>query len=304
MKKLLVTGATGNVGLAVLGALQKINHDLVVTAGVRDLQKDPASLTAFDALPVKFDFTDVSTYEPALTGCDLLFLLRPPAIADVSKYFEPLIKVAKKTGVAHIVFLSVQGVEGNSMIPHHKIERLIADSNIPFTFLRPAYFMQNFTTTLKAELVKNHRIYLPAGKAKFTLVDVSDVGAVAAQILVAAEKHVQQKYELTSQEQLTFYQMARKLSGRLGVPIIYKSPALLQFFITEKRGGMPGMMIFVMIMLHYFPRFQKEPGVADWVWKITGRQPKTFDEFIDDNKILLLSPSVIHERPQLAKLPA
>ncbi|MDP5140566.1 MAG: NmrA family NAD(P)-binding protein, partial [Spirosomaceae bacterium] len=91
-----------------------------------------------------------------------------------------------------------QGAEDNSVIPHHKIERLIIDSGISYTFLRPAYFMQNFTTTLRKELVENNRIFLPAGEAKFTLVDVQDVGKVAAETLLSSDKHVNIGYDLTS----------------------------------------------------------------------------------------------------------
>ena len=43
-----------------------------------------------------------------------------------------------------------------------------------------------------------------------------------------------------------------------------------------------------MIMLHYLPRFQKEPAITDWVEKITGRPPATFGQFIRDHRLLLL----------------
>lgn len=43
--------------------------------------------------------------------------------------------------------------------------------------------MQNFTTTLHTDLLNYHKIFLPAGKAKFTLIDVTDIGRVAANIL-------------------------------------------------------------------------------------------------------------------------
>jgi len=51
---------------------------------------------------------------------------------------------------------------------------------------------------------------------------------------------------------------------------------------------MPTMLIFVMIMLHYLPRFQKEPATTDWVNKIINAEPKTFDEFVLENKNLLI----------------
>ena len=74
------------------------------------------------------------------------------------------------------------------IIPHEKIEKLIAGSNIPYTFLRPACFMQNFTTTLHNDLVKHHIIFLRAGNAKFVLVDVIDIDKEATKILTETEK--------------------------------------------------------------------------------------------------------------------
>lgn len=284
MTKVLITGATGNVGTEVIKSLQNIDHQLEIYAGVRNLYEDRLKLSNYKVNFSLFDFTDVETYKTALDGCEILFLLRPPQISEVEKYFKPLVDTCKKNGVKHIVFLSVQGVEKSKMIPHHKIEKLIVDSKIPYTFLRPAYFMQNFTTTLHNDLVNKKRIYLPAGNAKFTLVDVRDIGAVSATILTNISEHINKSYELTCNVKLTFLEMARILSDILGIDIQYISPNLISFFLTKRKEKTPTMFILVMIMLHYFPRFQKEPETTNWVVKITNRQPTTFEQFINDNK--------------------
>lgn len=288
MTNVLITGATGNVGMEVVIALQKLDHHLALFAGVRDTTSDNGKLANFKIKAIKFDFTNKETFGPALKNIDILFLLRPPQISDVNKYFAPLIEIAKQSSVKHIVFLSVQGVENSKIIPHHKIEKLIVASEIPYTFLRPAYFMQNFTTTLHADLVKNNRIYLPAGKAKFTIIDVEDIGAVTAKVITEAQNHRNKSYELTNNETLTFSEMAEKISNGIGKTINFISPNLLQFFCTKKKENMPSMLILVMIMLHYFPRFQKTPQTTKWVKIITGQEPKTFDEFVTSNRQLLL----------------
>ncbi|AEI50127.1 NmrA family NAD(P)-binding protein [Runella slithyformis] len=280
MKKILITGATGNVGLEVLAALQKLPHSFEVRAGVRNPAKDAEKITGILPTLVPFDFTDPATFRPALTGCDLLFLLRPPQLSEVQKYFKPLIDTAKETGVQCIVFLSVQGVESSTLIPHHTIEKLIVESGIPYVFLRPAYFMQNFTTTLLPDLRLRKRIFLPAGHAKFTLIDVRDIGAAAALILTDSAKHLYKAYELTNNEKLTFGEMAAALSQALDVTIQYESPNLLRFFWAKRRENVPTMLILVMIMLHYLPRFQKEPAITDWVEKLTGTPPVSFAQFI------------------------
>jgi uncharacterized protein YbjT (DUF2867 family) len=144
--------------------------------------------------------------------------------------------------------------------------------------------MQNFTTTLRSDLVEHQRIYLPAGKAKFTLIDVKDLGAVAAHILAAAEQHIGQAYDITNNELLTFGDMAKTLSEGLGKNICFQSPSLLSFFITKKREGLSLGYSLVLIALHYLHRFQKPPSTTNWVKEITGNTPNTFDDFIGRHK--------------------
>ncbi|MCS4436689.1 NmrA family NAD(P)-binding protein [Aquiflexum gelatinilyticum] len=285
--KVVITGATGSVGKAVLSSLRNIDHQLDLYAGVRNVEADKISLEGLKTSLLKFDFMDFKTCEAALENCDILFLLRPPQISDTEKYFKPIIDACQDKGVKHIVFLSVQGVENSRIIPHHKIEKMIVGSKINYTFLRPAYFMQNFTTTLRKDLVTKKQIFLPAGESKFTLIDVMDIGEVAANILINIKQHINESYDLTNGEKLTFSQMAKILSNGLGTQIKFQSPNLMRFFLTKRKENMPTMFILVMIMLHYFPRFQKESETTDWVAKITGRQPRTFAQFISENRNLL-----------------
>lgn len=287
MKNILIIGATGNVGFEVIKSLQKIINTDKIIAGVRDLAKDRTKFEGQRIEMIEFDLTNPKTYHNALKNIDYLFLLRPPQLSEVGKYFEPFIQTAKECGVKYIVFLSVQGVEKSSIIPHHKIEKLIVESGISFSFLRPAYFMQNFSTTLQYDLVTKNLIFLPAGKAKFTLIDVEDIGKVAAKILTNPTEHINKSYELTCYERLTFQEMADKLSKGLGRKITYESPNLLRFYFQKRREKMAFGFIMVLIMLHYLPRFQKVPNNTDWVEKITGDKPKSFDEFVADNKVSL-----------------
>lgn len=290
-RKILVTGATGNVGVQVIRSLCTLNPQPAIAAGVRDLHIDAEKIFGCKIELIKFDFGDTTTYLSALANCDVLFLVRPPQISDTERYFRPFIACAKETGIQHIVFLSVQGVENNSIIPHHKIEKLIIESTIPYTFLRPAYFMQNFTTTLRNTLVTKRMIFLPAGNTKFTLVDVRDVGNVAAKIMVNVKQHINKVYVLTASEKLTFHQIAAQLTEVLGVNITYRSPSLINFYWTKRREKLPVAFILVMILLHYFPRFKKEPPTTTCVEELSGSPPISFRTFIEDNRALLSGPA-------------
>jgi uncharacterized protein YbjT (DUF2867 family) len=283
-QKVLITGATGNVGIALIKSLQNQAFGLTVYAGVRELQADANRLAIYPVITVGFDFLDFESVGAAFRNCDILFLLRPPQLADVDLVFRPMIRLAKEAGIQHIVFLSVQGVEKNAVIPHHKIEKLIQDSEIPYTFLRPAYFMQNFITTLQADLVQRDEIFLPAGKAKFTLVDVEDIGEVAARVIQNTESYENQALELTTNQALSFGEMAICFTEILRRKIKYISPNLITFFLRKRKEGMASPFILVMIMLHFLPRFQNTPSTTATIAKILGRAPITFAEFIQKNK--------------------
>ncbi len=285
MRTIFITGATGNIGKAVIHHLLQADEPIQIRAGVRKLEEAKSMLPASVHLtPTLFDFEKRETFETAMVGCEILFLLRPPHLADVPKYFKPIIESTKKAGIRHIIFLSVQGVEKSSIIPHHKIEKLIVESGIEYTFLRPAYFMQNFTTTLKADIIKNQVIFLPAGKAKFTLIDVEDVGKATVPIVLYPAEHVNKAYELTNDEQLSFDEMAQTISKAINKTVRFISPNLIHFFIQKRKEGVAAGFIFVMIMLHYFPRFQSTPETTDWVENLTGQRPKVFKEFVEEYK--------------------
>ena len=283
-KKILITGATGNVGFETIKSLLNMDPEFEILAGVRDVEKEKNRFLGMNVTRVSFDFEKKETFANALKGISVMFLLRPPQLADAKKYFQPLVDAAKVALVEHIVFLSVQGAGTNTIIPHYKIEQIIKQSGIPFTFLRPAYFMQNFLTTLKKDLAEKNEIYLPAGKAKFTIVDLVDVGDVGARILLVPANHKNQAYDLTNQEVLTFGEMADQLTTVLGKKITFKSPNLVSFFFRKRRDGVASMFILVLIMLHFLPRFSATPEVSNSIEGILGRASGTFKDFLKREK--------------------
>jgi len=287
MKRILVTGATGQVGSAVITALRAFDG-IVVRAAVRDVARAAAIWSGDTRVqPVAFDFLDGASQDAALAGCDSLFLLRPP---QLNGDFGDLIARAGQHGVTHIVFLSVQGAERNRFIPHHKIERRLISKGVPYTLLRPAYFMQNFTGTLHDELMRRHRIFLPAGNARFTLVDVEDIARVAARVLTQpGTQHHGQAYTLTSETPLNFHQMADRLTAGLGTPIAYVSPGPWRFYRTLRCDGREPGLILVMMLLHMLPRFTGTPPVTHTVADLTGREPIEFAQFVAAHRDELLS---------------
>jgi len=287
MKNLLITGASGNIGYEIIRGLHEIGTPHRIISAAYNISRAKEALTGFLSLEYRnLDFANPDSFRAALKDIDTVFLLRPPQLADVPKYFEPFVDTMLEQGCREIVFLSVQGVEKQKSIPHHKIEKLIMDKGLDFAFLQPSYFMQNLTTTLVHEIRRADKIFIPAGKAIFTWVDARDIGLVGAHILNDFEQYKNQPYVITGSEQLNFTEVAALLSQATGRQISYESPNLMTFFREKRKLGIPKMMVFVMIMLHLLPRLSKKTNaLTETVKKITGRPPGTLKAFMEKEKL-------------------
>ncbi|WP_052431772.1 NmrA family NAD(P)-binding protein [Flammeovirga pacifica] len=189
-----------------------------------------------------------------------------------------------KTSIKGIVFLSVQGVEKNEIIPHHKIEKLIKEKSIPFVFLRPSYFMRNLTTTLYDDIKRENKIILPAGNALFNWVDVNDIAEVASVVMINFEQYKNEALEITGKELKSFPQVVTQINNQLSIDLKFKSVNPVRYFFYKKRQGYAIPKIMVMILLHFLPRFDKIPKLSTNVEKILNRYPTDIETFINNNE--------------------
>lgn len=285
MSKILITGATGNIGVELIRFLNKIETSFRIIAGVRNIEKAKNLFKDYPSLEyVHFDFEDSKTFDTALNGIDRIFLLRPPHISDVDRYFKPLIETIKKKEINKIVFLSVQGAEKSKVIPHNKIERLINEYSLDYIFMRPAYFMQNLTTTLIEDIRSKRAIILPSGRAKFNWIDVENIGKAGAVLLNKFHDYKNQSFEITGMENESFYKVTEMINSVIKSSIRYQNVNPFRFYRIKKREGMVKGMIIVMIMLHFLPRLQKQPGISNTYEKLTGEKPTDLKSFIHREK--------------------
>ena len=274
----LVTGAPGNVGTPLVKELLRLGASVRVAAW--DVAAAQAAFgSAVEVVP--FDFADPATFG-AFDGIERMFLLRPPAIADVDGVIVPALQAAAERGVRHVVFLSIQGAERNRIVPHRKIEDRLRASGMAWTFVRAAYFMQNLSTTHSAEIRELDEIWVPAGRRSRTAhVDARDVAAVAARALVE-DGHDGKAYTPTGPSALTYDEIARILTTELGRPIRYADPGLVAFWRRVRRRGTPRAMVGVMLGIYTAARLGLAAGITDDVERITGRPPIAFSAFAHD----------------------
>lgn len=276
--RILITGAPGNVGTEVVRELQELN--ILFRVAARDAQHARKVLGSNIEI-VDFDFLNSDTYESAFKGIEHLFLVRPPTLSNVQRDIAPAIRAAVSLGVKHVVFLSIQGVEQNPIVPHYKIEQFILQTGVRYTFLRASFFMQNLTTTHVAEIRDDDEIALPVGKAKTSFIDVRDIAAVAVRALTEKE-HENKKYTLTGAEALDYDQIAEKLSATLQRRIRYINPSIFTFIRRQMSQGQKLMYVLIMTALYTITRFGNAKHVTPDVQLILGRSPILFDQFAKD----------------------
>lgn len=204
MKRILITGATGNIESEVVRYLFESRTELEIIAAARNVEHAKSKFANYPGMSFRlFDFENGESFKTAFSGIDILFLLRPPHISNVDKYFRPLLISAQENGINNIVFPSVEGVEQSNMIPHNKIERVIKSPGFNYIFVRPSYFMQNLTTTLLPEISEHKTITLPSGNAKFNWIDIENIGEVSALLISSFDRYQNKAYEITGTETKT-----------------------------------------------------------------------------------------------------
>jgi uncharacterized protein YbjT (DUF2867 family) len=279
-EKVLVTGATGTVGRHVTRGLSE--RGVPVVAATRD----PARARNALGVPgVRFDFEDRSTYDAAFDGVDALFLVRPPALTRVGRSIFPALDAAWRSGIRRVVFLSVLGAGQNPFVPHRWIEEKLRAMDrsvgLPWTVLRPSFFLQNLATTHRAEIRDRDEIFVPAGTGRTSFVDARDVAAAGVTTLVE-EGHAGCAYALTGTDALTYGEVATILTAVLGRPIRYADPSLLDFVRRQRREGRSWAFVLVMTGIYLTARFGLAARVTDDLPHLLGRAPRTVRDFAED----------------------
>jgi uncharacterized protein YbjT (DUF2867 family) len=270
MASILVTGSRGTVGREVARACRERGLD---TRLGHHSQSGEAEV-------VRLDFRDRATWPGALEGCDRVFLLRPPPISDMRATLIPFIDVAYAAGVRHVMFLSVSGAERHSWVPHRKVELHLEGLGTAWTVLRPGFFAQNLADAYRADIVEDHRLYVPAGVGRVTFLDVRDVGDVAATIFAEPEAFSRQALTLTGPEALTFEDVANILTDAMGTTIRYQPASIPGYVRHLRRRGLSWTQTAVQTILHVGLRHGDAELVEPTVERVLHRRPTTLREYV------------------------
>jgi uncharacterized protein YbjT (DUF2867 family) len=242
----VISGATGNTGK--VAAQQLLRAGQKVRALVRNADK-AADLAALGAELWPVDLSDGPGLERALGGAQGLYLLSPPDmasqsfLAERSQLLGRVAQVLKKSAVPHVVFLSSVGAQhesGTGIIQSvHAGEVALRAAGVTATFLRAAYFVENWAPVLP---VAKQDGVLPSfipGNLRLPMVSTADIGSLAATALLEGPRGAR-VLELSGPEDVTPKDVAAVVSKLLGRPIQLVEPPLEAVVPTFTSFGISG----------------------------------------------------------------
>src|ERR1700688_5015962 len=195
------------------------------------------------------DLLDPVSIDKALQGVDKLYLLNAVTPDELTQGLIAY-DLAKKRKLSHVVYHSVFRVEHFRDVPHFAsklaIENAIREFDVPFTIIRPNYFMQN-DATLKDALSKLGIYPMPLGTVGISAVDVRDI-AEAAAIALTSDAHFGKIYNLNGPELLTGPKIASIWSTLLGKEIRYTGHDM-DAFEAQMRQRAPSSSAFDIRMM-------------------------------------------------------
>jgi len=269
--QILVTGATGVLGKAIVDAL--LEAGLSVRQGVRTLSKAAPTAEA-----THFDYRDLTTIGPALSGLSAIVLMAPPLDPDAPALLGPVVGEARRAGVQHIVLISAFGVNHNEQAPLRVVEHLVIDSGVPYTILRPNFLMENFSESPQANGIRNgHVIPVAAGDGKTSFISTRDVAA--AVVTVLQQSLTGKEFDLTGPTALDRVDVARIISEVSRRAVTYQAVTEAQMLEAARSHGMPEPSVAYLGALYSVVRAGYAAAVSSDFETLTGCQPTTFDVF-------------------------
>lgn len=222
----LVTGITGQQGGAAA--------DSLLRRGVRvvGLTRDAGKAAEWKSRGVELvvgNLSDAKSMEDALKKAGRVFLvttfIEEGMDAEV-RQGTTAIDAAKAAGVKHLVFASVVSAEKRTGIPHFetkgRIEEHLRRSGVPFTILRPVFFMENFASPWMLPAIRQGKLVNPVRPSvALQMIALRDIGEFVAAAFARPKEFLGQAVELAGDE-LTMPEAMRILSERMGRKIAYE----------------------------------------------------------------------------------
>ncbi|HYZ51288.1 MAG TPA: SDR family oxidoreductase [Nitrososphaeraceae archaeon] len=291
---ILVTGATGTVGSEVVKQLVSSSlgkNDIIIKAAIHSQNRADNFIQYNKSIQtVNVDYNRPETLADALNQVDRLFLLTLPSpdmtvysnlVKEIRKYHDSINHIVKLSSMA--AYDEETGFATTIGRIHREEEKIIEESGIPFTFLRPPAFMQNFITQFGYTIRTQDAFYVPGGDAKLSFIDARDVAAVAVKALTGdSQQHTGKSYTITAEEAISYRQAAEILSKEAGRRISYVDIPEQNALKGMKESGMHDWLIEAIMEFYSIIKAGHASKTTNVFEQVMSRKAISFSQFARD----------------------
>ncbi len=278
--QILVTGATGNLGSAVIETLLKNIPAQNISALVREEEKIAATKAkGINVFPGDYDH--LSALESAMKNVDTVLLISAGDQGDRMQQHKNVIDTAKKSGVANIVYTS-RAMRNRKTLAHQLMEEhfltedYIKASGLNYTIFRNTLYM-DVLPIFVGKKVFEMGIFQPAGDGKVAFALRKEMGEAIANVL-SNEVCENKTYKFTNNEAYSFYDIARALTIISGKEVKYHPVDISTFQERMRPTGIPEPMLQKVIEFNTDIKNGQEDEVTSDLETKLGRKPTTLRE--------------------------
>lgn len=277
---ILITGAAGKTGRAVIRALAKRGETVRALVHRHDQVSSMNALGVADV--IVGDVLDQFVIGQAVQGVRAIYHIAPNVGPDEATIGRNVIAAAQSAGVERFVFHSVLHPQVEAM-PHHwqkmRVEELLFESGLPFTILQPTVYMQNVLASWN-QIVENGRYPTPySTKTRLSLVDLEDVAGAAALVL-SGSGYGGATIELVGTRTMSQLEIAQSLADQLERPVEAETVSLEAWERVARSSGLGDYQVLALMkMFCYYERYGFT-GNTNALSCLLGRQPTSFAEFV------------------------
>lgn len=254
--KILITGATGGLGSKVIKLLKDKTEVENLAVLVRDKKNELANQYINDDIEVRIgDYSNLESLVNAFKGIDVLYFVSGGDDDQRAKLHKNVVDAAKVAAVKHILYTSgvrkdesVSAPLASLMDSHIQTENFIIDSGISYTILRHNLYAEVIEMMIgdKSQLLKTKTIYLPTANGLTSFVPKKNFAEAEVNILLNPTSYANKILEFNGSEQITFSEIADKITVILKEPIQYISPEVVEFEVQMNKFGLPNHVIEIL----------------------------------------------------------